>query len=125
MTSITGLENTPHALRRGADARDPSGTTVGWVLVFVGALLLYGLTAEMWALCLWDRTRRSKWLVLMFLANGLALANHDLALLTLPVIGTVLLLAIKGREALWRTLFACACSWIVGCSIYLYMIARE
>ncbi len=83
------------------------------------------LTAEMWALVFWDRTRRPKWLVLMFLANGLGLANHDLALLTLPVIGIVLLLALRGRQASWQSFVACGLAWVIGCSVYLVMIVRE
>jgi hypothetical protein len=83
------------------------------------------LTAEMWALVMWDRTRRPKWLVLMFLINGIGLANHDLALLTLPVIGIVLLLALKAHQACLRTFLASAVAWMLGCSIYLFMIVQE
>ncbi len=83
------------------------------------------LTAEMWALVMWDRTRQSKWLVLMFLANGLGWANHDLALLTLPVIGIVLLLALRTGEAPWKTLLFAAIVWVAGSSILLSMIAQE
>lgn len=83
------------------------------------------LTFEMWALVCWDQTRRPRWLVLMFLANGLGLANHDLALLTLPVIGVVLLLAWHKRQATWITLAASAVAWAEGAGIYLAMIAHE
>jgi transmembrane protein TMEM260 (protein O-mannosyltransferase) len=83
------------------------------------------LTAEVWALVLWDQTRRQHWLVLMFLANGLGLANHDLALLTLPVIGIVLLIGLFTRQASWKTVVASAVAWVLGAGVFLYMIAQE
>ena len=42
------------------------------------------LTTEFWALLNWDLTRRPTWLVILFLLNGIGLANHNLALLELP-----------------------------------------
>jgi hypothetical protein len=83
------------------------------------------LTAEMWALVNWDRSRRHVWLVLMFLANGLGLANHDLALLTLPVDGIVLLLALYRRQANWRVLIGCGCIWLLGASPFVGLIAQQ
>ncbi len=83
------------------------------------------LTAEMWCLVLWAQTRRPVWLVTMFLASGLGLANHNLALLTLPVVATVLLLALWYRQAGWRTLLACVVGWLVGASSLLVLVVQE
>ena len=83
------------------------------------------LTAEAWALVMWDRRREPKWLVLMFVANGLGLANHDLALLSLPVTGTVLLLALRNRQASWKTFVASGVAWFACASIFLWMIVQD
>jgi 4-amino-4-deoxy-L-arabinose transferase-like glycosyltransferase len=83
------------------------------------------LTAEFWALVLWDETRHARWLVLMLLANGLGLANHDLALLTLPIVGFVLLNAVRTGEAGIRTLGAAVVVWFAGASPFLWLIVRE
>lgn len=56
------------------------------------------LTWEIMAILRWDRTRRPLWLLLAFAANGLGLADHNMALLTLPVIGMVAVLAVKRRQ---------------------------
>ncbi len=82
------------------------------------------LTAEVWALVRWDHTRRPHWLVAMFLANGLGLANHNLALLTLPVIGSVLLIAWR-HTITWRTVIGCALAWLAGASLYLGLVLAQ
>jgi hypothetical protein len=83
------------------------------------------LTAEMWALVNWDGTRRAKWLVLMFLANGLGLANHNLALLTLPVDGIVLLSALFRRQVKWRVLLLCGAVWLAGASPLIGLVIQQ
>jgi hypothetical protein len=83
------------------------------------------LTAEFWALLNWDLTRKPRWLILMFLANGVGLANHDMALLSLPVIGVVLLIALFRHYVLLQTAIACAMAWIAGSSIYLWLIVEQ
>jgi hypothetical protein len=83
------------------------------------------LTAELWALSIWDRTRQRRWLVLMMLANGVGFANHDLALLTLPVVGVVLLAAIWKRQAGPGTFIVAVATWLIGASPYIAFIAHE
>jgi dolichyl-phosphate-mannose--protein O-mannosyl transferase len=72
------------------------------------------LTAEVWCVLRWDRTRKSIWLVAMFFANGAGLANHNVALLTGPVIAVVLLSALRNRQAAWRVLPAVVGAWALG-----------
>jgi hypothetical protein len=95
----------------------------GYVEVYT--LTAASLTAEMWALVEWDLKRRPKWLVLMFLANGIGLANHDLALLSLPVSGIVLLIALFRRETGWGTAWLGLLAWLVGASPFLGLVAYE
>jgi hypothetical protein len=83
------------------------------------------LTAELWALAQWDRTRRPRWLALMFLFNGLGFANHNLALLTLPVVGVVLIAAIRSRAAPQTALGWAAAAWLAGASPYLALVAQQ
>ena len=83
------------------------------------------LTAEVWCLLRWDRSRRPLWLVLMFFASGLGLANHNVALLTGPVLAGVLLAALRNRQAAWRVLPAVVAAWVIGASPYLGLIVRD
>lgn len=83
------------------------------------------LTGEFWALLTWDQTRQARWLVLMFFANGIGLANHDLALLSLPVIAVVLLIAMVRRETPWRVAVWSAIAWLVGAAPYLWLVGQH
>lgn len=51
----------------------------------VAAVLLF----EVGTIVQWDRSRRPGWLIAAFLVNGIGFAIHNLALLTLPVVGLV------------------------------------
>jgi hypothetical protein len=83
------------------------------------------LTAEVWCVLHWDRSRRPLWLALMFFANGLGLANHNVALLTGPVLAGVLLVALRNRQATWRVLPAVVAAWAIGASPFLGLIVRD
>jgi hypothetical protein len=83
------------------------------------------LTLEFWALLNWVQTRRVRWLILMFLANGISLANHNMALLSLPVIGAVLVIAIARGEARWGTAVWSIVAWLAGSSMYLWLILAK
>jgi hypothetical protein len=88
------------------------------------------LSAELWCLALFLRpgasdTGRPWWLVAAFGFNGLGLANHNLALLTGPVLGVVLMHALwAGRICVWRA-GRCVVAWIVGASPYLTLVVIE
>jgi len=81
------------------------------------------LTFELWSLIQWDRTRRPVWLIVMFLLNGLGLASLNMALLTLPVIGIVLILAVSSGEAGWAMFLISGLSWLVGSSAFTGYVA--
>ncbi len=83
------------------------------------------LTAEVWCILRWDRLRKPIWLVGMFFFNGLGLANHNVALLTGPVLTVVLILAIRNRQATWRSFLAVSGAWFIGASPFLYLIVRD
>jgi len=83
------------------------------------------LTLEFWALLNWDQTRRPRWLILMFLANGIGLANHNMALLSLPVIAIVLMIAIARGQARWGTAVWSFVAWLAGSSMYLWLILAK
>ena len=83
------------------------------------------LTAETWCLIRWDQTRKPAWLIAMFFFNGLGLANHDLALLSLPVIGIVFLIAWGRRQASFRTAVLGLLAWLAGSCIYLVMVFQD
>ncbi|MFI4861174.1 MAG: protein O-mannosyl-transferase family [Phycisphaerales bacterium JB063] len=61
----------------------------------------------------------------MMLFNGLGLANHNMALLTLPVSGIVLLLAWKRSEIKLRGFAMAMSAWFVGASPYLALVVIE
>jgi hypothetical protein len=73
------------------------------------------LAAELWCLALYLRRRKARWAIAMALANGLGLANHNLALLTLPLVGLIGLDVL--RHAHWRNVgpaLAMAGMWLLG-----------
>lgn len=76
----------------------------------VTALLLL----EVFSIIKWDRMRDSKWLLMAFFANGVGLAAHNMALLTLPVVGIVGLAAVIKRQVNVRTLVLAVVLWVVG-----------
>ena len=88
------------------------------------------LSAELWCLALFLRrspTGKAQplWLVAAFFFNGLGLANHNLALLTGPILGVVLIHAlINKRICPWRT-GLCVVAWVLGASPYLTLVWIE
>jgi hypothetical protein len=83
------------------------------------------LTAEVWTLLLWDKTGRPAWLIAAFAMNGLGLADHNLALLTLPVVGIALLSAIWGRQVGWRTFVLAGVVWCIGAGLFLGLVVQQ
>ncbi|MFN3167553.1 MAG: protein O-mannosyl-transferase family [Phycisphaeraceae bacterium] len=88
------------------------------------------LSAELWCLALFMRGGhacgpRPLWLVAAFFFNGLGLANHNLALLTGPILGVVLVHALlHKRVCLWRVAL-CMFAWCVGAMPYLLLVIVE
>lgn len=88
------------------------------------------LSAELWALAVFLRgasagKAKPAWIIASLFFNGLGLANHNLALLTAPVLGVVLIRAVVLRQVyLDRALLACL-AWLIGASPYLALIGIE
>jgi len=96
------------------------------------------LAAEACCIVAYGRDRRPGYLILLCFVNGLALANHPLALLTTPIaVVLVITTAVGARESLrgpkltttnWKPgkLLAMALAlWIVGAGPYLRLILLE
>jgi hypothetical protein len=80
-------------------------------------------TAEFWALVRWDQSRKAKWLIIVFFFNGLGLACLNMALLSLPVIGIILIIALRNGQGCWRTVFLSAIAWLIGSSLFTGYVA--
>ncbi len=61
----------------------------------------------------------------MFLFNGLGLANHNLALLTTPLLAVVALIALRNRWVSARRLFLAAAVWSIGSLPYTGLVLSE
>lgn len=88
------------------------------------------LSAELWLLALYLRDAcqgraRASLLIAALFFNGLGLANHNLALLTVPVLGVVLIRAAMRKECLPRQVAMACLGWLIGASPYLALIAIE
>jgi len=83
------------------------------------------LAAEVGCLVMWDRDRRPRWLLLLFLFNGLNFANHNLALLAVPVWLVVLGQAWRRRQATLGIVFGAGLAWAVGAGPYLGLIVQQ
>ncbi len=80
------------------------------------------LTAELLCLERFTATRRGRWLVLLFFANGLGISNHMFAGLSLAVYAVLVLAELCRRRLPAVVLVAMLAAWCLGASIYLGMI---
>ncbi len=87
----------------------------------LGAALL---SAECWCIASYARHPRRGALYAMMFFNGLGLANHLQALLTLPVLLVILLSAWGRRRIRGSGLASCAGLWLLGASPYLLLVFR-
>jgi len=91
--------------------------TYGWAAAF--------LSAE--CLCAWTYVRggRMRWLLLLFVINGMGISNHLMAGLSLTVFGIWMLLeVVRGRVPWWLVPAAAGC-WVVGGTLYWIVGAME
>lgn len=65
------------------------------------------------------RTRRTAWLIAVFLVNGLHVADHMLGVLTLSTYGVFLLILLARRRVRLIHALIAAAAWIIGASPYL------
>jgi hypothetical protein len=83
-------------------------------------------TAELWCIVLFLRHHRARypgrWLIAAALCNGLGLANHNLALLSTPVLAAVAIVALRRRRLGVAGLVAGGAAWLVGATPYLVLI---
>ncbi|NLX95107.1 MAG: DUF2723 domain-containing protein [Rhodopirellula sp.] len=99
---------------------------VWWIstVTEVYTLSVAGLTVELWLLRRLLQSPRPGCAVALGLISGLGLANHNFALLPLPVYATaVVVLAMRQRIPKW-TPAATLAAWLVGASPVLIMTVR-
>jgi hypothetical protein len=80
------------------------------------------LAAECWCIAAFAQSRRGKWLALAWLFNGIGLANHVLALLTIPVLVGVTIVALRRDRANVRAAAAGAGLWLIGSLPYTVLV---
>jgi len=90
---------------------------LGWAAAFLSAECLC-----FWA---WRRDGRSRWLLLLFLLNGVAVSNHLMAAFSLVVFGAAALVAVLRRRLAWWTLPAGAGCWLAGAALYGIVVVLE
>ncbi len=82
------------------------------------------LSAEWWCLIAYTLNHRSRYLASAFLLNGVGFSNHNLALLTLPILGVIILVELWRKNVKPTTLITSLTFWLVGASLYLgYVVA--
>ncbi len=80
------------------------------------------LAAECWCVALYASTRRQRWLWGAWLCNGLGLANHNLALLTLPVLIVILVHGARAKRIAAIDIGATVGLWLIGSLPYTAMV---
>jgi hypothetical protein len=83
------------------------------------------LTAELLCAVRFAQTGRAKWIVLLFLANGVGVSNHLLHVLNLPVWGTWLLVVLARRRVSVAAFVGCGLAWFAGAALYLGLVTAE
>jgi len=82
------------------------------------------LTAELLFLLLFARTGKTRWFLIAALANGLSISNHMMGALATPVYAILAIVWLR-RGRLTRTDVLSAIGlWLLGTSIYLFLILR-
>jgi hypothetical protein len=83
------------------------------------------LTAELLCATMLVRTGRARWLVLLAATNGLGISNHMLAVLGLPVWGTLIAWLLWRRRVACSALAWAAAAWCGGAALYGTLIVGE
>ncbi len=83
------------------------------------------LVTELLCLRQYARHGNPRWLILLFLVNGLGISNHMLAALSLFCYGIMALWLLLTRRAAAGTLILSGLAWIVGAGLYLGLIIGE
>jgi len=80
------------------------------------------LSAEIWCVVIYARKKRSGFLTIAFLLNGLGVANHMLAALTTPVLAALAIHGVATRRFKASALISQAGLWLLGASPYLWLV---
>jgi len=83
------------------------------------------LVTELLCLRQYARHGNPRWLVLLFLTNGVGLSNHLLAVLSLACYGIMLLWLLLRRKVTVGTVILSGLAWLLGAGLYLGMILGE
>ncbi len=83
------------------------------------------LSAECWCVVAFAQTRRKGYLLAALLLNGLGWANHNLALLTLPILAVLLAGALRARQVRLLDIAAAAGLWLLGSLPYSGLVLSE
>jgi len=83
---------------------------LGWTAAF--------LSAECLLAWLWIDRRQARWLLLLFLVNGVAISNHMMAVFSLAVFGTWMVVECVRRRAPGWILPAAVGCWLAGGTLY-------
>ncbi len=90
---------------------------LGWTAAF--------LSAECLLAWLWIDRRQARWLLLLFLVNGVAISNHMMAVFSLVVFGTWMVVECVRRRAPWWIVPAAVGCWLAGGTLYWIVGALE
>jgi len=77
------------------------------------------LSVELLCLCQYCETGKSRWLLLLMLANGLGVSNHMLAVLSLACYAGFALWALRWKKLNISAVPMLAAAWLVGAGIYI------
>lgn len=83
------------------------------------------LGGECWCVILYAMTRRSPYIMVALLLNGLGVSNHMFAALTTPVLGAVVLHGVATGAVRGRSAVLSGTLWLIGSSLYLGMGVEE
>ena len=83
------------------------------------------LSAELLCIQQHATTGRPRWLLLLFLLNGLGVSNHMLAALSLPCYGVLMLWLVWHHRLRPTMLPGLALAWIIGAGLYLALIIGQ
>jgi len=90
---------------------------LGWTAAF--------LSAECLLAWLWISRRQARWMILLFLVNGVAISNHLMAAFSLGVFGVWMVVECVRRRVRWWVLPAAVGCWLVGGTLYWIVVGLE
>lgn len=83
------------------------------------------LMGEVWCYLRLQQSNGPRWWWSLFWLNGVALSNHNMALLSLPVWGLSFIIWCYKKPGRWRHLAAIGICWLMGSWLYFFIIGLE